>query len=1158
MQLYAQCKCRRMPAICLSKIFLVMKLTMFLTIAVFLQASATGFSQEKITLSGSHVPLEKIFKSIRKQSGYNFLYNDRLLSRATPVSIHVTDALLDDVLKLCLKDQSLSYDIINKTVVIKVKNQPIRTEQATQTITVTGTVRDTAGAPLERVNVHIKGTTLGTTTDQQGHFTLNIPDKQAVLQFTYLGYITQEVVAGDNTSFNIRLVYQINSLTDVVVVGYGQTQARTRVTGAISTIKGEEIRTTKNENVVNMLTGKVPGMRILQKSSEPGAYDNVFDIRGMGSPLVVIDGVPRGSGDLSRMDPNEIDNISVLKDATAAIYGVRAANGVILVTTRKGSKSSNGKFDITYSINQSWQQFLNTPKTVSALDYMMLKNEAQKRDFGNNFFTMRPPSFSQADMDLFLNGTKTSSDWVGATMKNFAPETQHTLSVNGGGDRINYFFNLGYMKQDGLFKSGDMNYDRFNFRSNINAKITDRLRATILTSGYLDTKNQPGGRGVWEMFKYTYNTLPTDQIYANNNPAYPHLEPDNANPVVITNADMVGAQSYKNKNFQGQLALEYDVPGIKGLTAKGMYNYGFNISDNNQVKKSYKLYEYDPQNDFYKPTIAANPSTVNRGYWNNTATLFQLSLNYNQRFKEVHNVTALLLYEESNAKVDNFSAQREFSLGIPYLFAGDLNNQSGYMDPNGLSQIVTKGIIGRVGYDYKAKYIVDFSFRQDGSSKFVNTHQWGFFPAASVGWRLSEEPFIQQLIAPHILNNLKIRASYGKTGDDGSTAFQSFPGYDYPRDGYIMGGTFVNGIASRGIVNPNLTWSTAKTLNVGIDADLYKGLIGGSVDYFIRNRDGLPDSRITSLPGTLGASLPKENLRSDQTRGIEVSLTHRNKIGEISYYVNTNISSTRTKMIHMEQTRAGNSYDNWKNSQQDRYTNIWWGKEYGGQFTSYDQIYNHGVNTGGGNQNVVPGDYYYTDLNHDGVIDAKDETPIAVRDIPAVNYGMTIGASWKGIDFNMLLQGATQFYVQYTEQMANPLMYSGGTQVQFLDRWHTLDPKADVFDPKTQWVPGNYPAMGSPIAEGSKAVQNASYLRIKSLEIGYSLPKVLLRRVGIGNLRVYVNSYNLATFTGLKYSDPEHPGEVADPKNGDQWNYSQGGYKYPMNRTFSIGASVTF
>jgi TonB-dependent SusC/RagA subfamily outer membrane receptor len=422
MQFYAFCKRRRVPAISL----------LFLTSMIFLQARA----QDKISLSGNNIPLERIFKEIRKQSGYDFLYNDRLLANTNPVNINVSDASLDQALKLSFKDQPLTYDIINRTVVIKVKPAA---QQPIPPIVISGRVTDSTGTPLIRVNIHVKGTQTGIMTDESGKFTLNVPDKQSVLLISYLGYTTQEIVVGNNTTFNIRLIPLISSLTDVVVVGYGQTQAKVRVTGAISTLKGEELTTTKNENVVNMLTGKVPGMRILQKSSEPGAYDNVFDIRGMGNPLVVIDGVPRGSGDLSRMDPNEIDNISVLKDATAAIYGVRAANGVILVTTKKGTRSQSGKMDITYAVNQSWQQFLNVPQSVNALDYMILKNEQQKRDFGNNYFTQMPTAFSAADMDLYKNGTLLSSNWVDATMKKFAPETQHTLSVNGGSDKVNYF-----------------------------------------------------------------------------------------------------------------------------------------------------------------------------------------------------------------------------------------------------------------------------------------------------------------------------------------------------------------------------------------------------------------------------------------------------------------------------------------------------------------------------------------------------------------------------------------------------------------------------------------------------------------------------------------------------------------------------------------------
>jgi TonB-linked SusC/RagA family outer membrane protein len=1021
-------------------------------------------------------------------------------------------------------------------------------------VTVTGLVKDESGLTLPGVSIKVKGTTFGTVTDAQGKFTISTPEAGSILQISFVGYVSQEIQIGNNNKgLQITLKADNKSLNEVIVVGYGS-QRKTTLTGSVSTIKGDDLVETKNENVVNMLTGKVPGLRIQQLSSEPGAFNTKFDIRGYGTtPLIVIDGIPRSADDLSRMDPNEIDNISVMKDASAAIYGVRSANGVILVTTKKGT-NQNGKFNINYSINAGWQQFLNLPKGVDALEYMMLKNESQKRDFGQNFYQQTAPAFSAADMAPYQNGTLQSSDWIDAVMKQNVPQVQQNLNINGGSDKVNYFFDLGYLKQDGVFKSGDMNYDRWNFRSNVNVKLTNRLRAEILTSGYADTKNQPHA-DVWTMFKYAWNQLPTDQIYANNNPAYPHVEPDNANPVTMTTSSYNGYKVNKIKNFQGQASLIYDIPGIQGLSAKAMYNYGYSPNDQTNVNQSFNLYQYDPQNKTYLPTLVSSPSYVYRGYNTNTSTLMQFSLNYAHKFGN-HNITGLVLYEEADTQNDNFNAQREFSLGLPYLFAGNSTNQVANMDPNGLYETVNKGIVGRFNYDYKGKYLAEFGFREDGSSKFKPGSQWGFFPEGSIGWRLSEEQFIKNLIPSKILSNFKVRASYGELGDDSSAGLVPFvPGYTYPSGGAILGGNYVNGLASIGVVNPNLTWYTAKTLDIGADVSLWNGLLDGTFDYFVRTRTGLLDTRTSVVPGTAGTALPQENLDSDQTKGFDMIISHRNHIGSVGYNISVNGSISRTMKLVVQQTRAGNSYDNWKNGQADRYTNIWWGKDYGGQFQSYSQIYNYPINTGGGNQAVVPGDYYYKDWNNDGVIDSKDEHPIATRDIPLVNFGMTLGANWKGFDLNMLLQGSTLFHVQYAEQLAQPLLYGRSALTQFLDRWHTAVPGADVYDPNTVWVPGNYPTTGSPPADGTKAVQNATYVRIKSLELGYTLPNRLLKKAGISKLRVYVNSYNLATLTGLKNSDPEHPGVVAQ---GADWNYSQGGYLYPLNRSFNVGANVTF
>ena len=664
---------------------------------------------------------------------------------------------------------------------------------------VSGRITNEKGEPLAGASIKVKKSKGGTSTDSSGRFTL-MARKGDELEISYVGFTQSQYIVNDQ-SRDINLVLKAlpgsGKLDDVIVVGYG-TQKKVNVLGAVSVVKAEDLVITKNENVVNMLTGKVPGLRIQQMSSEPGSFNTQYDIRGFGSnpagnpspPLIIIDGVPRSSGDLSRLDPNEIDNVSVLKDASAAIYGVKAANGVILVTTKRGGRT-NGKFSITYSVNQSWQQFLDVPQGVDAAQYMELWNESLKTNFGTNATTTAPPAFSDSTINLYKSGKLKSTDWMKAITRPLAPETQHNLSMSGGSDKVNYFFDLGYLTQGSLFKTNSINYNRWNFRSNVNINFTKRLRGAANISGYTDLKNAPN-QSVWVIFKYAENLLPTDPIYANNNPLYPHLEPDNDNPIVMTNSNLIGQNIYKNKNIQGQLSLEYDIPGIPGLMAKGMYNYGYNVTDNTIVSKAYNLYTYDATTNTYPVTTAHSPSTVQRQYYTNTNTLMQLSLNYHHQFGGAHNVTALALYEESQSSGDNFSAQESFSLGIPYLFAGnagDINYLQVGQDGGALVNLVTKSYIGRFDYDYKGRYLAEFSFREDGSSKFSPIARWGFFPAGLIGWRISNEPFMQNLISPSVLNNLKFRASYGKLGDDQFNQYQWVAGYNYPAPGAVLNGS---------------------------------------------------------------------------------------------------------------------------------------------------------------------------------------------------------------------------------------------------------------------------------------------------------------------------------------------------------------------------------
>ncbi|MDN3583050.1 SusC/RagA family TonB-linked outer membrane protein [Mucilaginibacter flavus] len=1028
-----------------------------------------------------------------------------------------------------------------------------------QQISISGKVIDlTDGSTLPGVSVKIKGTTAGAVTDISGKFLIVVPNSDAVLQLSYIGYVTQEIAVKNIKDGVIALTATNKSLDEVVVVGYG-VQKRATVTGSIATLQSKEIITTKNESVVNMLTGKIPGIRVVQTTAEPGSFANKLNIRGYQGlpPLVVIDGVIAGNDQaiIAKMDPNEIENMSVLKDAAASIYGMRAAGGAILVTTKKGGK--NGKINVNYSVNNSIQTFLGMPEGVNAVDYMMLTNEKVKRDFANNFVANVTPQYSYADIQPYLNGTRKSADWSSLVFRKTANQIEHNLNIDGGNDKISYFFNFGYQKQDGVFKTGDLNYNKYNFRSNVTATITKGLKAQVLTSAYMDQKNQPY-TDEWTVYKYTWNQIPIHQIYANDNPLYPAVMDDNMNPSIITDDSKVGFKTSKNKSITSQLNFTYDIPGIQGLTAKALFNVDYGVNDFNQIKRAYSLYTYSAADNTYIPSLVNSPSGITRAYYTHFNTLSQLTLSYLHTFGQDHNVNATIGYEQSHETADNFNAYRDIEIPVNYLFGGLQNsNMSGGMDAGALSDRAHRSIIGRANYDYKGKYLAEFSFRRDGNNLYKpGADQWGFFPGGSVGWVITKEKFFSNLVSDRILSNLKIRASYGQVGDESNAqAFNYVNGYTYPVNTYIFGASAVNGSAPK-LGNPGLTWSVSTIKNIALDFGLFGGKVDGTVEVFRNDRTGLPATPAVALPGTVGADVPQINYNSDRVQGLDFSLSYRNTFGALGVNVTGNIGTTRLERIKVLEGGAGNEYLAWKNSQTNRYQNIWWGPEYAGQFTNYKQIYNYGINTGGGNNNVVPGDYYYKDWNNDGVIDDKDSHPIATNDIPLYNYGLNIGLSYKGFDMTLLLAGAAGVYVQYGEQFASPLMYGRSALTRFLDSWHTADPNANVFDPNTQWVPGFYPAMGSPDAQGTKAIQNASYLRIKTLEFGYSLSPATLKTIGIKKLRVYVNSYNLLTFTGLKNYDPEHQGP--NPTDGGNFGVALGGYTYPMNRTFNVGANVSF
>ena len=1124
------------------KFLSIMRISAFLLLCCAFSSFAANTSSQnaKVNINGKNLTIGSFIDQVEKQTDYLFVYSKNEVNVDEVISVKTGKKAVSQYLKDVFGDSDVRFAFENDYIVLTRNATPSVAQEGKR---ITGLVKDQLGDPIIGANVVVKGTTNGVITDIDGNFILQNVPANAVIQISYIGYLAQEIPVGNKSSFDILLLEDTQKLDEVVVVGYG-TQKKVTLTGAVSAIQSDEIITTKNENAQNMLTGKIPGVRVMQKSAEPGSFNNNFDIRGMGDPLIIIDGVPRDN--MTRLDPNDIESMSVLKDASAAIYGVRAANGVVLITTKKGKE---GRVELEYSGNVGWQNPSGAVKSVSAADWMTLKNEKSMHNVNGGTLL-----YSLDEIEAYRNGTKQGTDWYDAVMRPLAPQTQHTLSARGGNEKTHYYMSAGYLYQESFLRSNSLNYDRFNVRSNVTSKITDRLTIDLNMSGIMDQKDQPYQNSDW-IIRAMQRSPATQPIYANNNPdylLYGWIEGDN--PVAMMDADQVGYKKYNNKWFQTSAQATYDVPWIEGLQMKGMFSYDYQIADNKIYARTYNEYEYDDATSEYIAREREGTSTFRREHYTKQSWLYQVSLNYNHTFNEDHNVTGLLLLEGQRRDGDNFFAKRELALDLDQLFAGNTDNQEGNMSTgdSDLYQEANMGLVGKFGYDYKSKYLAEFSFRYDGSSMFGTGSQWGFFPSGSIGWRISEEDFWKDSKLSFI-NNAKIRASYGKLGDDSASSYQFITGYTYPASGdynkrpggYVFNGSYVNSTANKGIANTNITWYIAKTFDVGFDLDAWNRLLGLSVDYFSRTRTGLLATRSTSLPTVVGASLPQENLNGDFTQGFDLEISHYNRIGDFGYNLKGIFSYVRTKDTYIERGASGNSYENWRNNTNQRYQNIVWGYGDGGRYTSYADIANSNVYAG---YSTLPGDYKYLDWSGDGIISDLDKYPIGYENRPLINFSLNIGADWKGFDLNLLFQGAAMQYNRYIEQLREPMWgndYSNALDY-FMDRWHPVDPTADPYNPSTEWVSGEYAYTGTLADEYSAYnVHNSSYVRLKSAELGYTFPQKWIGKSGIKNLRLYVNGYNLFTIKGVPF-DPEHSG-----------NDSYGNL-YPLNRTFSVGVNVKF
>ena len=1041
-------------------------------------------------------------------------------------------------------------------------------EVVQQNSKVTGTVVDANGEPVIGANVTVVGTTLGTITDIDGRFSLNA-NSGAKIKISFIGYKEKVVTIKKGISLNIVLEEDAQSLGEVQVVAYG-VQKKVSITGAISSMKGDDLLKTPAGSLSNVLSGQITGISSVQYSGEPGADAADIYVRGVATwnnakPLIQVDGVER---DFSQIDPNEIESVTVLKDASAtAVFGVRGANGVILITTKRGAE---GKAKVSFSTSAGVNVRTKDLEFANSYQYASYYNMMKVNDGG-------VATFSDEQLETFRNHSNPliypDINWIDYCMNKAAFQSQHNVNISGGTSNMKYFVSAGLFTQGGMFKqfnaTDDFNFDykRYNYRANLDFDVTKTTLLSVNIGGRIETKRTPeSGEDQNQLFRKLYWAVPFAGAGIVNG------ERVVSNSEILPFTGMDGLSSYYGKGFQTKttnvlnvdLALNQKLDFItKGLSVKlkGAYNSEY---ANTKKASSSKAY--------YTPVANADGSISLRKYGTDSQLSYdepdngfskarnwymELALNYARKFGD-HNVSAMVLFEEQYNNWDSFYAQRVMQLVGEYLIYGEEEGQIGSM--GGAGDVTRQAYVGKLTYDYKGRYMVDFSFREDGSSRYPKDGRWGFFPGVSAGWRISEEPFVKELVP--FLTNLKLRGSWGKMGDDGAagTYPETAVAYNINKDriAWFYNGILMTGVEPTAIPNPDKTWYTSKTVNLGLDFDLWNQKLSGTVEFFKRKREGLLATASTVVPGTVGANLPQENLNADQTFGWEISLNHRNRVGDVNYWVGGQISATKNRWDYRLDSQASNSMDAWRRRDvSGRNKDIWFSYEEGGRFSSYEQIRYHDLTGGGYGQGTLPGDYYYKDWNGDGIINGEDNHPMASYNLPVFNYGFVMGADWKGIDVSMNWQGAAGVYNSYDEVFTEVGPFNGGAVLDiYLDRWHTVNPSDDPFNPNTKWVSGLYPATGHSFSNAGTGIKNTSYLRLKTLEVGYTLPKTWIAKAGIQNLRIYFNAYNLLTFTGLDNIDPERPG-----RQGGANNNADSGilfYNYPVNRTFNIGATIKF
>lgn len=1022
--------------------------------------------------------------------------------------------------------------------------------------TVNGKVVDVAGEPLIGVNVIEKGTTNGTVTNVDGEFTINA-NRGATLVFSYIGFTTSEIVVTGNV-LNVQLTEDAELLEEVIVVGYG-TQSKRNVSGAISSVRSDDIVRSTSTTLSGALAGKVQGITTRATDARPGRGINL-QVRNMGDPLYVIDGIAyggmtgsdafgfsRGSGEniFNNLSLEDIESISILKDASAAVYGLRASNGVVLVTTKKGSRSEDVKININgyYGV----QNFTRYPQPANAYQFVRARVESEQ-NYGRDPMNLYSPEELAKWQAGTADGYK-SYDYLDIVTRRNVPQYYINANASGGTKRSTYYLSVAHTDQDAMLR--DFYYKRSNVQANLEANLITGLTVGSQMSAYLEKTHNVGVPGLDDYFNpllSVFTMWPIESPYANDNPKYIHQTHNvNVNPATYKD-DVTGWIDQYNRSMNVNLYAEYKFNF--GLGIKGTYSYNYRNDDFDGFEYTYNAYRYDKATDTYY----TQPGWGNQNPWRekhkrNVVQRFQqIQATYNKVFGD-HDLSAVLAYEQSD--YDNSYLVIHTVPSNNYIEKMYLNEQDYLADD--WDYQARAGYIGRVNYNYKGRYMLELLGRYDGSYLYYKDSRFGFFPGASVAWRISDENFFSPL--KDVISDLKLRASYGETGSEmGVSAFAYLGGFNFGSGSSVLDGAFVNGIQPRGLPIRNLSWVRNRSSNVGFDISLLDYKLTGSFDLFERRRTGLPAGRYdVKIPLEVGYGLPNENLESDAHRGVEGIITYTDRIGDFEYRIGTNASLARRRWLEAYKPRFGNSWNVYRNSSEDRWTGITWGYQIIGRFESMEEIANYPINNDGrGNTDQLPGDFKFKDVNNDGIINGMDERPIgyALGAQPYLSYGLNLGVNWKNWSLTTDFAGATMQSYRRNWELKFPFQNNGSAPAyMFEDRWHREDP----YNPQSQWISGTYPAIRQNL-RGSHPnysnndfwITNVNYFRLKNIELGYTLPKAISEKIGSSNVRFYVNGTNLFSLDNVKKFE-------IDPEIA-----SENGLVYPLQKMVLFGMNLTF